>query len=118
MTHTDPARHSNITIGIAHAASASAGASFAFTAEHSAIVGVIVAAAGIITTAIAALGREWFWLRALRRPGCNLDHAHNLAGGSITETERLMRLLADAENNVLAARGSCRNCRPSGNRSS
>ena len=105
MPHTEPARRLAIATGLMHTAAAAAGASAAFTAGHSTIAGIVIAAAGILPTGIAALAREWFWLRALRQPSRNLYRLAQLTG-SINETEELMRLLQAAENNVLTARAA------------
>jgi hypothetical protein len=107
MTRTDPASRPAAAVCPLYALSAGTTASAVFAAGHGVITGAIVAAAGIITTAIVTLGREYFWLRALRSPYRNLDRIHQLTGGSAEQTELLMRLLADAENNVLEARASC-----------
>jgi hypothetical protein len=106
MIHTDSARRTIATC-LLPAGSASAGASVAFAAGHNAPAGLIVAVAGILITGLTALAREWFWFSALRRPARNLDRICDLAQGSAAETERLMRLLQDAENNVLTARAAC-----------
>jgi hypothetical protein len=107
MTRIDLARRPAAPTYPLHVLTAAATASAAFAAGHGVITGAIIAVAGIITTVIATLGREWFWLLALRCPSRNLDHIHQLTGGSAEQTELLTRLLADAENNVLAARASC-----------
>ena len=102
--HPRPAHHRD---GLLHAAPAGAPASAAFAvAAHSIIVAIILAVGGVLTSALVALAREWFWLRALRQPARNLNRIHQLTSGSQSETERLMRLLQDAENNVLTARAA------------
>ena len=103
MFHTDSARRT-ITTCLLTAGSAGAGAS---VAGHNVTVGLIVAVAGSIITGLTTLAREWFWFSALRRPARNLDRIRALTQGSTEQTERLMRLLQDAENNVLTARAAC-----------
>lgn len=71
----------------------------------------IVAAAGILVTGLTALVREWFWFSALRGPARNLDRIRAITQDP-AETERLMRLLQDAENNVLTARKKTAGQRP------
>ena len=61
-------------------------------------------AAAMAIPGLAALAREWFWYSALRRPARNLARIHQLTDGKKGETERLMRLIQDGENNVLTAR--------------
>lgn len=105
MTGITPARRTSVAEGLLHAARAAAPASAAFgVASHSIIVAIAIAVGGVLTSAIAALAREWFWLRALRQPACNLNRIHQLTSGSQSETERLTKLITDAENNVLVAR--------------
>ena len=95
-----------ITARLLPAASAGAGVTAAFTtAGHSAIV-CITTAVAIAVSGLAALAREWFWYSALRRPARNLDRLHQLTGQEISDTERLMRLVQDGENNVLTARAA------------
>jgi hypothetical protein len=106
MIHTDSARRA-ISTCLPPAASAGAGASVAFAAGHNATACLIVAVAGIVISGLTALAREWFWFSALRRPARNLDRIHRLTPGRPEETEGLMRLLLDAENNVLTARAAC-----------
>jgi hypothetical protein len=89
-----------------HTTAAGAGAMAALaTAGHSAIVCTALAAA-ITISGLASLAREWFWYSALRRPARNLKQVLQLTGGEKGETERLMRLLQDSENNVLTARAA------------
>lgn len=66
--------------------------------------GIALGVTGVMAPVIAALVREWFWLRALRLPERNFDRVCRITSGSVAETERLMRLLNDAEGTVLAAR--------------
>lgn len=103
MFHTDSARHAIATC-LLTAGSADAGAS---AAGRNVTVGLIVAVAGIHISGLTALAREWFWFSALRRPARNLDRIRDLTQDSAEETERFMRLLQDAENNVLTARAAC-----------
>jgi hypothetical protein len=106
MFHTDSGRRTIATC-LLTAGSAGAGAS---AAGHNVTTGLIVAVAGILITGLTgltALAREWFWFSALRRPARNLARIRAVTQGSTKETERLMRLLQDAENNVLTARAAC-----------
>jgi hypothetical protein len=97
-----------IATGARHAASAVAGASASLTiAENSTTAALIIVVAGILTAGLTALAREWFWISALHRPARNLSRIRQLAVGSAKETEQLMRLLQEAENNVLTARAAC-----------
>jgi uncharacterized membrane protein YhiD involved in acid resistance len=77
----------------------------AAAAGHSTIACMTLAAAMAIP-GLAALAREWFWYRALRRPARNLDRIHQLTNGKKGETERLMRMIQEGENNVLTARAA------------
>ena len=107
MIHIDPARHA-IATGLLHSASAGTGVSGSFAAAgHNATAALIIAVAGILTVGLTALAREWFWIRALHQPVRNLSRIRQFTGSSTKETERLMRLLQDAENNVLTARVAC-----------
>jgi hypothetical protein len=103
MFHTDSARRTIATC-LLTAGSVGTGAS---VAGHNVTAGLIVAVAGILITGLTALAREWFWFSALRRPARNLDRIGDLAQGSAEETERFMRLLQEAENNVVTARAAC-----------
>ncbi len=103
MFHTDSVR-GTIATCLLTAGSASAGAS---VAGHNVTAGLIVALAAILISGLTALAREWFWFSALGRPARNLDRIRDLTQSSAKKTERLMRLLQDAENNVLTARAAC-----------
>lgn len=108
MIHIDPAWRAFAT-GLLHGASAGAGALASFAAaEHNAAAALIIAEAGILIAGLTTLAREWFWISALHRPVRNLSRIRQFTGSSTKETERLMRLLQDAENNVLTARAACR----------
>ena len=107
MIHIGSARLAIVT-GARHAASAGAGASASLTvAQHSTTAALIIVVAGILIAGLTALVREWFWISALHRPARNLSRIRQLAGSSAKETQRLMRLLQEAENNVLTARVAC-----------
>src|SRR5579863_5383031 len=62
-------------------------------AGHSVIAIVAITAAGVLAVAIVTLGREWFWLCALRRPGRDLRRLLNITGNA-KEAEALAALLA------------------------
>jgi hypothetical protein len=107
MIHISSARLA-IATGALHAASAGAGASASLAAaEHGTTAALIIAVAGILTAGLTALVREWFWISALHRPTRNLIRIRQVAGSSTRETQRLMRLLQEAEGNVLTARVAC-----------
>jgi len=107
MIHIGSARLA-IATGARHAASAVTGASASLTiAEHSTTAALIIVVAGILTAGLTALAREWFWISALHRPARNLSRIRQLTGSSAKETRQLMRLLQEAENNVLTARAAC-----------
>jgi hypothetical protein len=100
MNATD--RHAT-TARLLHTTAASVGAMAALaTAGHNAIVCIGLAIA-ITASGLTSLAREWFWYSALRRPARNLSQILQLTGGKKGETEQLMRLLEDAEDNVLTA---------------
>jgi hypothetical protein len=95
-----------IATRLLHSASVGAGAAAAFTAAGRSTATFVALVTAIGVSGLIALAREWFWLSALRRPTRNLYRIHELTGRKIGETERLMGLIQEGENNVLTARAA------------
>jgi hypothetical protein len=89
-----------------HTTVAGAGAAAAFTTAGHSTIACIALGAAIAIPGLATLAREWFWYSALRRPARNLDRIRKLTNGKKGETEMLMRMILDGENNVLTARAA------------
>lgn len=89
-----------------HSTAACAGVAAAFTTAGHSTTACMTLAAAIAIPGLAALAREWFWYSALRRPARNLDRIHQLTNGKKGDTELLMRMIQDGENNVLTARAA------------
>lgn len=95
-----------IAARLLHTVTVSTGGVVAVTAAGHSTFTFIALAIVIAVTGLPALAREWFWYTAIRRPARNLYRIHQLTGGKEEDTERLIRVIQDGENNVLTARAA------------